>query len=355
MAGKERFRGLDGLRGVAAIIVMLYHCHDYFHKGPIFMHGFLAVDAFMILSGFVISLTYEHQLLNGMTAQSFLYRRGRRLLPTYWMGAAIGIPLFWIATSMEHNSAYSPIVMWIGVPLATILLIPLSGKGTTAYPGTGNVAWSLFVEWFANIVYSVGIYRWSTRLVAGVAAAGFVIMTIVGYFSPKGWVVGIDAHTLVTLGVLRCLPSFLAGIVIFRIHRHSLFQRLPIFAPEVLLTCWIALAVIPTPSATPTIDAAIAIIGNPLVICLLIRSEHRASDIFLPLGAISYPLYVVHSPIIILGSLLPVIGMQQGPNPFGALVPITVALVFAYGVTKLVPKLDSLARRHALVGRFVPQ
>src|SRR5205809_7295555 len=108
MAGKSRFRGLDGLRGVAAITVMLYHCNDYFHKGPIFMHGFLAVDAFMILSGFVISMIYEHQLLNGMTAQGFLYRRACRLLPTYWVGAAIGIPLFWIVTLMVRNPAYSP-------------------------------------------------------------------------------------------------------------------------------------------------------------------------------------------------------------------------------------------------------
>src|ERR1051326_5809791 len=87
----------------------------------------------------------------------------------------------------------------------------------------------------------------------------------------------------------------------------------PNWIQKMLMGALFSLAVIPTPSATPTIDAAIAIIGNPLVICLLIRSEHRASDIFLPLGAISYPLYVIHSPIIILGSLLPVIGMQQGP------------------------------------------
>src|SRR6185437_12823279 len=123
------------------------------------------------------------------------------------------------------------------------------------------------VEWFANIVYCLGIYRWSTRQVAGAAAAGWCTMTILGYFTPKGWVVGMDASTLLTLGIIRCLPSFLAGIVIFRIHKETLFQRLPVLAPELLLTCWIALAVIPTRSATPSIDAAIAIIGNPILIC----------------------------------------------------------------------------------------
>jgi len=50
----KRFHGLDGLRGVCAITVMLFHCNDLFHTGPIFQHGFLAVDMFFILSGFVI-------------------------------------------------------------------------------------------------------------------------------------------------------------------------------------------------------------------------------------------------------------------------------------------------------------
>src|ERR1700730_11351644 len=99
MAAK-RFLGLDGLRGVCALTVLFYHCADFFHKGPIFLHGYLAVDMFFILSGFVISLTYEERLKGGAPARDFLLNRARSLFPTYWIGAILNIALFiWMASS----------------------------------------------------------------------------------------------------------------------------------------------------------------------------------------------------------------------------------------------------------------
>ena len=74
---RKRFLGLDGLRGVCALTILFFHCADFFHKGPIFLHGFLAVDMFFILSGFVIALTYEEKLKTGIRPKEFLFSRAR--------------------------------------------------------------------------------------------------------------------------------------------------------------------------------------------------------------------------------------------------------------------------------------
>ncbi|HKB95401.1 MAG TPA: acyltransferase family protein, partial [Rhizomicrobium sp.] len=61
----QRFASLDGLRGVCALTVLLFHADDLFHRGPIFQHGYLAVDMFFLLSGFVIALAHEDRLRAG--------------------------------------------------------------------------------------------------------------------------------------------------------------------------------------------------------------------------------------------------------------------------------------------------
>ena len=95
----RRYRGLDGLRGVCALGILLFHCDGLFHQGSFLQHGYLAVDAFFILSGFVIALTYEDRLRSGSPPGVFLVNRARRLFPTYWMGAFFGIAVFvWMAS-----------------------------------------------------------------------------------------------------------------------------------------------------------------------------------------------------------------------------------------------------------------
>ncbi len=67
-----RFRGLDGLRGVCALTVVLLHSEVLFNAGVVFCHGYLAVDMFFLLSGFVISASYDARLAAGLSAWRFL-------------------------------------------------------------------------------------------------------------------------------------------------------------------------------------------------------------------------------------------------------------------------------------------
>ncbi|HWU26549.1 MAG TPA: acyltransferase [Rhizomicrobium sp.] len=338
-----RFRGLDGLRGVAAVTVMLFHCDKYFH---IFRHGYLAVDLFMILSGFVIALRYEEPLREGLTIESFLCRRAVRLLPTYWIGALLGIGLFWLSIGLGLNyTYYSPFMRWIGVPIATIFMIPLIwNKWGALYPALENVPWSLVAEWAANALYAEGLFRLSTRSLIVLTLSGWAVMSVVGYHTGAGWCVGMRTTDLMPFGFIRCIPSFIAGVVIYRVREHSLLRRLPVISTALLLMGWFGIAAIPATSGTATFDMLTVTVAIPALIVLLIRSEETAPAFCSDLGAISYPLYLVQAPIIAIGTVLPLTGASHGANPMGCIVAIAASIAAAWGLNRIVLQLSNLAK-----------
>lgn len=336
----KRFLGLDGLRGVCALTVVFFHCNDFFHKGAFFQHGFLAVDVFFILSGFVIALTYERRLIDGGRPLDFLKTRARRLFPTYWLGAAINVAMFiGMATAGVLAARNSWWMIWLFVPVTTLLLIPdyVTTDGVL-YPPMDSVAWSLFAEWGAYIVYGCRMFRWNTASLLVVTVLGWMLMTFGGYHTGVGWCVGAERSTLFPWGILRCIPAFSAGVLIYRIYTHRVFERLPVISTEILLAAWLGIAVIPTYTATPTIDAIIVTIISPLLVCLLIRSDHKAPRFCGILGQLSYPLYVVHPGVILLATYTPLFGLSHGPRPLNAVVVVGLCIALAWAVMKVVAR-----------------
>jgi len=332
MAAK-RFYGLDGLRGLAAISVLLFHATDFFRTGSLLPHGFLAVDMFFILSGFVIALNYEAALCRGLQMGRFLQARGRRLLPIYWLGAAFNLAVFIGMAMSGYWPGYSALMVWVVVPLLTLTLMPVFGvPGNGFSPAMLNVTWSLLIEWLVNIVYASRLFRCRTRTLALLAITGWLAMSVAGYFTGKGWCVGISRDDVFTFGLLRGGPSFLAGVVIFRLYARGLLARLPVLAPGILFCLWLCIAVVPTPAATPGFDAVAVTLLCPLLVMLLIRSEHRSPAFAGFLGAVSYPLYTVHPGIILLARNTPLFGLNHGPNPLRAAFVMLLCVVAAGGV-----------------------
>lgn len=327
----KRFLGLDGLRGAAAVTVVLYHCIDFFHKGRFFQHGYMAVDLFFVLSGFVIALSYEQRLASRLSVAGFLKARARRLLPTFWLGTAFCAICFVIYLPLAYEPG-SWRIMLSAIPLG-LFLIPQYMIAGEAYP-VSAVSWSLAAEWLVNIFYAVLAYRLRTRTLIAITAIGFAAMTWVGFRSGTGWCVGARTTDFPTLALVRATPEFTAGIVLFRLHRMEWFSRLPVISTEVLLTVWLAVAVIPTFTATPLIDAEIAILLCPLLILLTIRSEHTAPSWCKTLGDLSYPLYASHLGLIRLAVCIPFFGLNHGPNPIMALVVVMLTVPVAWLVMR---------------------
>lgn len=335
------------MRGVCAFSVVLFHAANLFRPGSLLPHGYLAVDMFFILSGFVIALNYETALAKGMQLGVFLQARGRRLLPVYWLGAAFNVAVFiWMAASGYYPPGYSNFMIWLGVPLLTMLLLPVFGvPGDGFSPAMLNVTWSLLVEWLVNSVYAARLFRCRTRTLAALAAVLWGAMAVAGYFTGRGWCVGISRNDVFTLGLLRGVPAFLAGVVIFRLHTKSWFARLPVVSPQVLLSLWLCIAVVPTAAATPTFDWIAVIVLCPLLVMLLIRAERQAQAYGKMLGALSYPLYAVHPGIILLAQGTPLFGLNHGPQPVRALLVVLLCV----GAAWLVHSLTAIRRQPVAV------
>ena len=177
LASKPRYEILDGLRGVAAMIVVAFHLLETYSKGPAYQvlnHGYLAVDFFFVLSGFVIGYAYDDRW-NRMSLKGFFKRRLVRLHPMVIMGSLIGALFFYFGSAAFPMIAG---VQWWEVLLICLLgctMLPalpswdIRGWGETS-PLNGP-AWSLLYEYIANILYALVIRRFP-KFVLGLFVAG---------------------------------------------------------------------------------------------------------------------------------------------------------------------------------------
>ncbi len=158
---KPHYALLDGLRGVAALLVVWYHIFEgYAFAGGIIVevvnHGYLAVDFFFILSGFVISYAYDDRIGKKFTFNGLLKRRLIRLHPMVIMGALIGTVAYCIQGRMQWNGTQVPFHIIIGSLLLGLFFIPILPKSIYDVRGNGEMfplngpCWSLFFEYIVN-------------------------------------------------------------------------------------------------------------------------------------------------------------------------------------------------------------
>jgi len=156
--GRARYDVLDGLRGVAAISVMLFHyTQDSFPRNTD-----MAVDLFFILSGFVIAHSYGSRLQNSMSVLDYTGRRLIRLYPMYIAGIIIGIPVLFLVTKAGLAN-YSPKSILGNIFLNCFFLPDFNGRtvlelnGTTHFTGElfplNPPSWSLFFELVASLTF----------------------------------------------------------------------------------------------------------------------------------------------------------------------------------------------------------
>ena len=236
LASKPRYEILDGLRGVAALIVVAFHLFETYSGGQAFQilnHGYLAVDFFFVLSGFVIGYAYDDRW-NRMSLKDFFKRRLIRLHPMVVMGSVIGALFFYFqaaAFPMIADVAWWKVLL-ICLLACTILPAPpawdIRGWGETS-PLNGP-AWSLLYEYIANILYALVIRRFSKLLLGFFVAAAAVLtldltlnLNLFGLLSANrsvawtvigGWSVTPEQ---IYIGFSRLLYPFFAGLLLSRL------------------------------------------------------------------------------------------------------------------------------------------
>ena len=315
---KPHYELLDGLRGVAALLVIWYHVFEGFATSPIdqrFNHGYLAVDFFFILSGFVIGYAYDDRWKTSMTIKDFIKRRLIRLHPMVVMGAVLGAITFYIQGCEKWDGTQVSISMLMLAMLLNLFLIPaIPGSGHEVrgngemYPLNGP-SWSLFFEYIGNLLYALFIRRMSTKaltvlvIFAGIGLASFAISNLSGFgHLGVGWSL-LDYNLLG--GFLRLLFSFSMGLLMSRVFK-------PVHIRGAFWICSLTIAVllsVPHIGGTEALwmngiyDSVCSIIIFPILVYLGASgktTDKGTSRICKFLGDISYPLYIVHYPFMYL-------------------------------------------------------
>lgn len=317
---KPHYALLDGLRGVAALLVVWYHIFEGFQfagNKPVIdfiNHGYLAVDFFFILSGFVVGYAYDNRWGKTLTLGGFFRRRLIRLQPMVCMGAVIGAASFLLSGMEGWDGTHATLWLTFLAFVCGCLMLPALPGMLREVRGNGEMfplngpCWSLFFEYVGNIVYALFIRRLSTRLLAVLSFAlccaltWFAVTDQSGYGSiGVGWTVD---RTNILGGMLRMLCPFTMGVLMSRLFKPLRQARGAFWTSAALLLIIFHVPYIHSDGALSLngiFEAACIIAVFPLVVWY--AASGKTTDIASTricrfLGDISYPLYIVHYPLM---------------------------------------------------------
>ncbi len=316
---KPHYALLDGLRGVAALMVVWYHVFEGFQFASqsavidSVNHGYLAVDFFFILSGFVIGYAYDDRWGKSLTLGEFFRRRLIRLHPMVVMGAAIGT-LSFLLTGMERwDHTHATLELTLLAFVCGALMLPAVPGMPREVRGNGEMfplngpCWSLFFEYIGNIVYALLLRRLSTRALTVVAVAlsaglaWFAVTDASGYGSiGVGWTA--DTVNLYG-GALRMLCPLTLGLLLSRVFK-PVRVRGAFWICAVALICLFHVPYIASGekfSLNGVFETVTIVAVFPALVWLAAsgKTTDRLSSIVCKfLGDISFPLYIVHYPLM---------------------------------------------------------
>lgn len=323
LASKPRYEILDGLRGVASIMVIFFHIMETYSKGPAFQiinHGYLAVDFFFVLSGFVIGYAYDDRW-DRMTTWGFFKRRLVRLHPMLIMGTIVGACFYFFGQCPQFGlEGYANGWKFLAAFVLALFMIPvgpgLDVRGWGEMNPLNGPQWSLTYEYIGNILYAF-IFRklpnFALAILTGAAAfctldlclnlnvfglltegRNYAIYTVIG-----GWSL---APEQIYIGFTRLLYPFLSGLLLSRIGKKITVKGGFWWCSLIL----VAIFSIPCVGGPDNImngvyNAACILFIFPLVVMMGAGSQlkgEKSARICTFLGEISYPIYITHYPIL---------------------------------------------------------
>ena len=288
---------LDGLRGIAALMVVALHMGLLLGPALTPRSGHLAVDFFFCLSGFVLCYAYRDRLDAGLSARSFMLLRLIRLGPLFLCGMSLGLGAALMTIAVGGTSLASSardnligIVGLIGLPA------PVFRTSVALYP-LNVPAWSLFLEIVANGIFALS-YRYLSKRVAAIGMVISLLAILVSSTLFGGLMGGNDWHS-VQLGIARVCWSFPLGGVVFAIWSRGGLPLLSRFA-WVTYPLLVLLLFVDVPATfRPAYDLACVCIAFPAIV--LAAAQYRDAGIVSraerSLGKASYAIYITHVPI----------------------------------------------------------
>ena len=344
MAERKEIRALTGLRGVAALWVVAFHYSPL--RSQIVDHGYLAVDLFFILSGFVMALTYASVFADGWSMSlyfQFLGRRIARIYPLYLVGTCVACFLL-LAGWLTDVPVTTTTV------LANLAMIQSWGVASSFdFP-----CWSLSAEWAAYVLFPLllipTLFRgpaiaWISSLISFA-----VVLSLCVHSYAMGHAALLDySNPAFALPMVRCLSEFMIGLLVYRLVNTAFGARIVQSRWTAPVACVLTITLVAIPNA----DLAVVFAFTLLVVALSggesLPSKLLSSPPAELLGKLSYSIYLTH--ILLTPLLSPVsrgalslgIGHPRFYGPVGC-VGATLAISFASYEWIEVPGRDLLRR-----------
>lgn len=307
---KPHYDILDGLRGVAALLVVVFHlceAHATSHFDQLLNHGYLAVDFFFALSGFVIGYAYDDRW-GRMTVGGFFKRRLIRLQPMVVLGMAVGAALFYFQDCDMWPVHAVPVWKMLAVMLVGMTLLPvpvsMDVRGWQEMHPLNGPGWSLFYEYCANILYALVVRRFPKWLLGVLVAVSGAALIRFALTSPSGDIIGGWSLTAEQLGVgfTRMMYPFFGGLLLSRLVRPGHVRRAFWWCSLGL----VALLAVPRVGGTEHLwqnglyDALVVVVLFPLIVWTGASGTvtGRSARVCEFLGDISYPIYITHYPLV---------------------------------------------------------
>ncbi|MDX5566594.1 acyltransferase [Streptomyces sp. ID05-04B] len=303
---RRQVQGLDGLRGLAALYVVLFHCWLYTFPGypdssaprwlDGLMYGRLAVVFFLVLSGFSLAISPARHGWRSEGVAEYMRRRAWRILPPYWAALCMSLVIAWFVVPASHS----------GPPTGgSVLVYGLLGQDVFTAPTPNGAFWSIAVEAELYAVFPLLLFVRRRTGAALLVALVTLPVVVRGLMAPGGTPVEGENWLTPHLAPVFVIGMVGAGVVAAsdRVRRlpwgwFAVLAALPVLALGVIkgsvwtLThyFWVDLAVAP---AMTMLIAAVATGGPAVLVRLLTARPLRI------LGEFSYSLYLIHLPIVL--------------------------------------------------------
>lgn len=283
--GGNRLHGLDALRGIAALAVVVMHAHALFPEFPdVFPRGYLAVDFFFMLSGYVMARTYEPRLAGGMATWRFFAARYRRLWPTMAVGGILFLPFLAEGTRGED------LVLW-KVALVNLLLLPNPWAGN--YFALNVPAWSIFFELVANAGHAL-LWKVRSSLIALLVVVAFAWLARAAH--GFGHLDLGSRQGELWAGLARVATAYAMGVLVWRWWGERRLDPLAALPALLLMPMWFAIGDKVDGTNWLWDIAFVAVVALPVLLGGLAMTGARAIAQWA--GALSFPLYAIHYPLL---------------------------------------------------------
>ncbi len=351
----QEIKSFTGLRGIAALYVVFFHFHlNELLSGPlkeIVLHGYLAVDLFFILSGFVIALVYSPMFQKGVTRASltkFILRRLARIYPLFLF--VFGVTVTFLALTDNFKMYNEPITL--KDLMANLLMVQSWGLGLSVV----SVSWSISAEWAAYILFPLIIGITLTNSAKNCVVTFLACLACLTCLSllPRELTEISPEHGPLALWkgttlfpLIRCIAEFTLGMTCYRFAASEKAKILNSnFVSAAVLSVIIILLAIPN-------SDIFIIYLLPLLIISLVDDQSLVAKIFSwkPihfLGVISYSFYLTHEMSSWFSASLKTQILNFGipmPNLMLIILKLCICILFAAVTYQLIEKPGRLVLR----------